>query len=219
MREKVDSHLTAAHKPSKYDYDKRVRDAPVFSSNESEFVDGPLLVVPMNKLRTTDKPTYKKLMAESDGPYRTSFPQQCTLDIHDNVVPSTVSIDQSTHVPSYNKKADVSDCRDAIGGKTAVTESEYQAHKDKVAETEQCDTDETNTLTTPVGIKNIDANCPIECKNSGMKDEKPDIRKPTAKRIVGRTQRNGETHDVVRWYRYTSTEHTAKGAGADSCSF
>lgn len=68
IRKNVDSQLPVAQKKYNYVYYKCVRNVGL--QNEREvFVDRPLLAVNTIKYNTTDKPTYKKLMLKSNGPF------------------------------------------------------------------------------------------------------------------------------------------------------
>lgn len=138
--------------------------------------------------KTTDKSTYNKILRSDDEPYTIFGPEQDTLNLGKNGIPSTISIDRETVASSNHTNASVGEGRNAIKGEDSVIGNEPQAHEDGVEESKQCDTEKTITYPTTAASGDIDAHSPFECKDQGVNDKAPDVREYAVVQIVTHTQ-------------------------------
>lgn len=69
MRAKAEARATTAQKRYECNYDKHVRKTPVFNEKQLVSFGSPSISVKEIDLKTTDRPTFYKLMAGADGTF------------------------------------------------------------------------------------------------------------------------------------------------------
>lgn len=98
LRSKINAHACKLQKRYKHNFERRVRETQVVTSNDYVFVNNPLLkLTAHSSAEAISKQEYNKLQHRTARPFRIITVREKTLKIDENGIPKNVSMDRVAH--------------------------------------------------------------------------------------------------------------------------